>query len=319
MRTRLLLSAPVLLSLGGACDADFAPASAVTSVRVLATRAEPPYARPGEKVTLTTLAVDGRAERPTPLRVTYFPKPCVDPEDDDVARCYPELAASFPLHTDLTPQLSHGETFTLALPDDAVTAHAGARGGPPYGLVFVFVAACAGHLERVDERWQGSPPFGCFDGAGRQLGPEHFVFAFARVTASDALRNANPVIDAVLVDGAPIDESAGVTVPRCTESSEDDCPKLKLDVSVPAGSQEPDPVASTPESPSGESLWVDGYATAGKLEHDRIVLYDGVAGRTPDTQNTFTTPKTPGNFGLWTVVRDSRGGVAWRAIALHVK
>lgn len=307
-----------LLALG-ACDADFAPASAVTTVRILATQARPSYARPGEPVALTTLAVDGRAAKPGPLRVTYFPEPCVNPENDDVKRCYPALAARYPTATDLSPMLPAGDAFSFEMPADAVTTHGDARGGPPYGLAYVFVAACAGHIERVEAGARGAPPFGCFDGAGHRLGTDDFVFAFARVTASDVLRNENPVIDAVTGDGVPVDETDGITVARCNEPHIDDCPTLRFDVAVPSTSREPDPVASSADSPSSETVWIDSYVSAGKVEHGRIILYDGVAGKTPDTRNTFYTPNTTGDFGLWTVVRDSRGGVVWRAVPVHVR
>ena len=311
--------AAVGLALVGACDGDFAPVSAVSNVRILATQASLPYARPGDMVTLATLAVDGRATKAAPLRITYFPTPCVNPEDDDVKRCYPALADEFPTDTDLTPMLSEGDTFSLTMPADTVSGHGEARGGPPYGLAYVFVAACAGHIERVETSSRGTPPFGCFDGARQRLGADDFVFAFARVTASDVLKNSNPTIDAVTADGSPLDPSVGLTVARCSKSSVEDCPTLKLDVAVPSASQEPDPVASSPDSPSGEEVWLDTYVSAGKVANDRIILYDGLTGKTPDTSNKFFTPQTAGDFGVWMVVRANRGGVSWQAFPLHVR
>src|SRR6185369_13336550 len=93
-----------------ACSDDLAPANQLSGIRILATRAEPAYARPGETVMLETLAVDARPDRPEPMRISYVPTVCLNPQPDDPTSCYPALRAAFPAHTDLDAQLAAGDT-----------------------------------------------------------------------------------------------------------------------------------------------------------------------------------------------------------------
>jgi hypothetical protein len=76
-----------------ACGAgDFDPASKITSVRVLATRADKPFAKPGDDVTIEALAVDGRADRSTPMHVYWLPISCINPRGDLYYACFAALA-----------------------------------------------------------------------------------------------------------------------------------------------------------------------------------------------------------------------------------
>jgi hypothetical protein len=224
-RTTLLAAALT----AAACSSDLPPASRVDGVRILAMSADEPYAMPGEAVSLRVLAVDGRADRSRPMQISWLPAPCINPQGDDYFACYPALGASFTPGVDLTGALPTGDTWSFTVPADAITSAPAHPGAPdPYGIVFAFVIACAGHVEAVsvDTSTQSpvTAPFGCFDDSHAPLGPGDFVLAFMRVYAYADRRNANPVIDQLTFGGAPVDPVAGITLGQCTSSDASSCP-----------------------------------------------------------------------------------------------
>lgn len=178
-------------ALGGTWLASCGPAafpdeSLIHSVRILATRADHPYATPGETVTLTVLATDQRPSKPEPMVVYWIPDPftgklfCENPLNDAYYGCFipPDAGVSdagsgddsashagsgdagsdggghspcaLPVPgVDLTPCLPPpGPTLSFSLPEDIVTSHPPPKGAAPaYGLAIVFNMACAGHPE----------------------------------------------------------------------------------------------------------------------------------------------------------------------------
>jgi hypothetical protein len=68
-----------------------------------------------------------------------------------------------------------------------------------------------------------------------------------------------------------------------------------------------------------EELWVDYLLTGGKVKHDVQVLFDPHLGRLSGTVDDFYAPLAPGEYTLWAVVRDDRGGTAWLSIPVHAK
>lgn len=319
MRGRLWLFG--LAVLGAGCRGPtFDPSSKVESVRILATAADRPYALPGDTVTMSVLAVDGRATRPAPMNVFWLPAPCVDPPGDAQFACYPGFARQFAPGVDLAPVLSSGPSFAFTMPADAIAAHP-VSGKTPYGLAIVFTMACAGRVEYAPPPPGGSldaVPFACVDDAGHALGADDFVFAYSQVYAFGDRANAPPVIGNLTFGGTPVDPAPGITVPHCTQSNADDCPTTKLDVTVPASSQEPDPGDLDADGHVlGEEIYVDYYMSGGKVKNDVVVLYDPRAGRLPDTGDDFSAPQAAGDATLWAVVRDNRGGAAWLAVPIH--
>jgi hypothetical protein len=302
-----------------ACGPAFEPGTEVSGVRILATRADKPYARPGETVSLETLAVDGRARKDRPLDVYWVPLPCVDPPDDLYYACFAGFGAK--TGVDLTPSLAKGTTFSFTVPSDALATHPAPSAGPRYGLVIVFNIACPGHVEAIarDASEPQAPPIACFDDAHNRLGPDQWVFGFARVFVYDTLRNQNPVIGSVSLGGHAVDPSAGVTLDRCRAGSEADCPTLSLDVDVPASSQEIVPPIGPGDDPGREEIWVDWFSSAGKIDDEARLLYDPAAGKLPSTATTFRAPLSPSETTVWAVVHDSRAGVAWTSVPLHVR
>jgi hypothetical protein len=314
----------------------FEPASKIVSVRILATQADLPYAKPGDTVKLTTLAADGRADKSTPMTLYWLPFTCEDPPNDAYYGCFAQLAGrttgkggtgsgggapTLPPGVDLTPFLPQGPNFELKVPADVVDAHPKVMGSDQYGTVFAFNIACAGHLEIVpidpSNRNPQATPIGCFDANHKQLGPDDYVIGFTEIFSfADGRANANPVIDHATLSGNAVDPAQGITVDHCGSN----CPETDIDVVVPDSSWEVNPGDVDPNGTQHhEVLWVDYYAPDGAFGSDAKLLYDAVQGRLPDTHVKYYAPQTAGDRTLWIVVHDNRGGTAWLALPLHVR
>src|SRR5579884_998305 len=64
----------------------------VTSVRILASAADTPYAKPGDVVNVHVLAFDGRASPTRPMTVYWLPFVCENPANDAYYACFQQLA-----------------------------------------------------------------------------------------------------------------------------------------------------------------------------------------------------------------------------------
>ncbi len=318
------LRGPALVGLIGACNAvTFDPSSKVETVRILATSADKPYAVPGDTVHMQVLAFDGRPSPATPMSVYWLPSACINPPGDAYYGCFPAFAQAFPAHTDIGPSLAKGTAFSFQMPTTVISSHGGSGGGDPYGVAVVFTIACAGHVEYVPTPAGGSldaVPFGCFDDAGARLGADDFVLAYSLVYSFADRTNANPVIQNVTFGGAPVDPTTGIAVDHCTKSNLDDCPTTPLDVVVPTASQEPDPSdLDANGNVLKEEIYVDYYLTAGKVASDTVVLFDPRGGQVTATSDALSVPQKAGDYQLWAVVHDNRGGATWQALALHAR
>lgn len=307
----------VLLVAGVGCGR-LAGADEVNSVRVLAISADQPYAAPGATVTMQALIVDGRADRAPPMTVAWIPSACVDPKNDLYYACYPGFDR-YPTGTDLSSSLAMGPTFSFTLPDDLITAHAG---DASFGVAYAFVIACAGHIERLAGSSTASAnalPFGCFDDAGTALDPSDYELAFAPVYAfADGRTNASPVIDHLELAGAPVDPVAGITAPRCADASH--CPTLAVDTILTPASWELDPADHDENGAElHEELSVDYFTTGGQFDRPDERLYDPRVGALHNTDDKLTAPTTSGDYQLWAVAHDNRGGTSWLQVPLHIK
>jgi hypothetical protein len=105
----VLLFAPVAAWLASCGPSGFQDEALVNGVRILATRSDLPYAKPGDTVTLTVLAADGRSSKPEPMVIYWFPVTipmpltlplpksafvCQDPADDAYYACFANLLAA---------------------------------------------------------------------------------------------------------------------------------------------------------------------------------------------------------------------------------
>lgn len=221
----------------------FPDEAVVNSVRILATRADHPYAKPGETVTLTVLATDQRASKPEPMVIYWLPDLltgqffCENPPNDAYYGCFtPSDAgarsgasssdagqhdagsgggrvppcATFQPGIDLSPCLPVGPTLAVSLPKDIITSHPPVMGTTvPYGVAIVFNMACAGHPEvlPVDQAnlSVNQLPIGCFDQNHNLLSADSYVIGYATLYSYETLTNQNPVIANVLFQGKDLD------------------------------------------------------------------------------------------------------------------
>jgi hypothetical protein len=324
---RLSLLALASVALAG-CGNPFDPANLVESVRLLAVSADKPYAAPGDTVKMTALAFDGRPPVTPPLApmtVYWVPIVCTDPPGDAYFACYPAFAqAGLKQGVDLTSKLTAGTQFSFQMSPDAITRHARPASGAPYGVVFVFAIACAGHVQYLgvnEDTLPPAPPLGCFDDTGAELGADGSVFAYAQVFSFEDRKNQNPVISNLTFNGTPVDPTAGITVAHCPSSSRK-CPTTPLDTVVPSSSWEPDPAeTATLGKPTDEEIWVDYFLTTGSVDSSALLYAADPTVKLPSSAVKLTPPTsvpTTPQF-LWAVVHDNRGGVSWLQVPLNVQ
>lgn len=343
--TKILVSSAIVCGasvLAHGCNLfpNFKSPSVVDSVRVLAVRADKPYSNPGDTVKLEILALDGRANKPRPMKVFWLPFPCMNPRKvaDD---CYPGFADHLQPHADLTSVLPSGDSLSIDVPLDAIGAPAGESGQLSYGRMVVFEVACAGHVEylgKVASLAEDAVPLGCFDEEGNALGQPDFMVAYAVVSVVlpvvPPITNQNPVIEGVLLDRQPVDPAAGITLPHCTAQGDQRCSLSALSSAIPETSWEENPFFAGVDTDGGtggapgdtgtgtglakENIWVEYYVTQGSALGSPALAWDSYLGRVNDAV-AYRPPKAPGEGVLYAVVRDDRGGVSWWQTALHIQ
>ena len=283
----------LLVAASASCSGEsFDPPSLVDSLRVLAVRADLPFARPGERVHLDALAVDplggGRA-------VQFAWGTCVNPGSAEVPAC----AAAVPSFA------IGGPTFDLTVPPDALQ---GLPASLPIGSVGVVFAACAGSLRagRTD-----TAPISCVDDRGASSGRDGFMWGEKRVTVTTDLRNANPRIAAITLDGVPWDPSSPPAVAACGASAVADCaPNERHAIAVRA-----DPGSAESYLGLTEDLVAYFFVSQGRVDNDYVRAQDG------SFTVTFAAIKVDPSRPIlvWVVLRDDRGGVDWvtRSLSVH--
>lgn len=338
-------------ALSSCAPGGFQDPTTISSVRILASRADTPYASPGGTVNLSVLAVDERASKPEPMQIYWVPLVCKDPPNDAYYACFQQLegkggedagagagadaGAGINLRPGVELPLPTGDTFQFKMPEDAVSAHAPVPGTDPYGIAILFNIACAGHVELLpidpNNINPQTVPLGCFDANHNQLGPDDYVFGFTRVYAypSDSgVTNANPVIAGVDVEG----QSLGITPnpdgsytakrftsSRCTADRRENCPHVHIGAVVPDSSQE---AYTLNGNPAKEEIWADYFTTFGQLTDQARLLYDANKGSVGDpsvTDDQWLPPNDPGPGTLWIIVHDNRGGAVWVTIPVTVQ
>jgi hypothetical protein len=254
---RSLVSAVLLGALAAGCAAEFDPASEVTGLRVLAVKKNAPYARPGESVDLTMLWHDAEPNRPPP-QIAWVAL-CENPPADLFEACFTQ-----------PPDLTQEELEArISVPDPAATTVndrfsfvtsadlISSRPPPPqanttpYGLSYVFFAACAGQLD-VD--MAAAVPFVCYEEVDGIEGfsegdtrrdSRDFVVGYSTVFAYDTLRNQNPIVsgvqfgDALIWPDSPPDVAAAAPPGAVLASTRDLCIGADCGVIQPATDTEP--------------------------------------------------------------------------------
>jgi hypothetical protein len=312
----------------------FANQSLIASVRILASSADKPYARPGDTVTVQVLAFDGRPSKPAPMNVSWLPFPCLNPIDDAYYACFASFGAATHADAgagagagsgeisglkpgiDLTSVLTAGPSMSVTLPADLIASHPIVPGAVPYGLVILFNFACAGHLEFVPPDPSNADPqqipIGCFDSQHNALGPDDFVFGFTRIYASETITDSNPVITHVDVPGGPLavenGTTAAFTADACGGADGGDCAKISIG-----------PIIEPPQA--GREVWAVFFSTAGSFTSDARLLYEptGSAGSPSATDDAFLAPDTPGAQLIWIVVHDDHNGASWVTVPVALR
>lgn len=281
-----------------ACGSDFDPASRVTGFRILATRADQPYARPGETVVLDTLAVDGLG-RPFALAWTQ----CTRPRATTATGCLDAIDAPLVQGPDLARhEVRIPDDILAGVPDDAIT-------GVTVGVV---QAICPGTVA-MDPT---APLRLRCDEDGAALPADAYDVGVKRVFVRPAERNANPAIEAVTLDGAPWPADLIPTVDACADGTTNrfdrcDAPALAIGV-VPSATSAEQGVDDLGR-PFGESLLAQFYATEGLFEYE---VRDATAATTRFRARAGARGE---RLTLWFVVRDDRGGVDWTSRQVDVR
>jgi hypothetical protein len=315
----------------------------IDTVRILASRASEPRARPGDAVTLEILTYDGRTNPPKAkaLKTYWLSVPCVNPAGDAYYACFSQFGAgkggdagaptgpggdagpgSPRPGGDLAAVLAPGDKFSFTMPSNIIIPRNGVS--PSYGLVIFFNFACGGdHLELLPiDPNNANPqqiPIGCFDSDHDLLGPDDFVFGFTRIYAYDQPTEENPKITAVDMSGMPIGVDGGVATapfkaPLCTQSTSDTCTQKH-----PIGPVVP------PSIPGGKQVWADFFSTTGKFSSSARLLYGPMVSLNipGETDNNFLPPSdlsgAPLDNFIWIVVHDDQGGADWVKVPLMIE
>lgn len=338
--------------IGTGCGEESDRPSDVHTLRVLAVRAETPFAHPASALELSMLAHDGSplATRDDGSRrdtSTLWIGGCINPPGDHYGACMPylkEVIARLGNENLLNRSIPDdapagvvgwGDRFTAEIPADIVASRKVAPGVVhPYGVQMVFFAHCGGVLRRKNSLDATSFPLGCFDAeTDAELGRDDFEYGFYPLFVYAELQNHNPVIQSAQFAGAELGSACSIDAPcdpglhcgtagacipivqRCTQADKDDCESHTFAIEVPKSSVERALVAHVAASDAiSESVWVSYYANGGSFEQDARIINDPHSGWGADTAGKWRAKvDSSREVRLWAVVRDNRNGVAWTA------
>ncbi len=327
------------------CGPDFDPPSELHSLRVLAVEKDKPYAQPGDTVTLKMLWQDASLNVGRPVTIAWS-APCFDPHGDLYYLCF----ADKNLFGDSKPVL--GDSTAITLPTNIISQRTlpSQSRNAPYGIAYVFFAACAGTLTAIPPTSDTSFPIGCKDADGNLLGSDDFIAGYTAVYSFDGFGNQNPEISGFEVDGktlpadsfcqdaaCPAVAGSSIPDPSSIDCSNDEDPRCiptcaadgdrsckawpvhpVLDKAAEAN-QEIDEVSSKLVGRNlGEQMWINYYTDAGSFKSPVRLLNDASTGWNDDYGTDFYAPKDPGMVRIWSVVHDNRGGAAWAGVTLKV-
>ncbi len=334
----------------GCNDVSWPNSRILSSLRVLAVRAEPASVHPGQGSRLALLCADGAKPDPAcDVEVAWFAA-CNNPENNDPMECLNHYSGWFrglsgPVSE--APRLAGLADFEIApefdytAPSDILQAEVSVAGQPlRYGVAYVFFAACAGRLYPAP----GMPdqlPVQCRDrDTGALLDQKRFVVGVTTLYAYDLVRNDNPVIANPRFDGLTIPQQACSidadcgpgfaclgesqcvpSVPRCVDSST--CRPHCLDVEVPTASFALTAIDGTPLASPLKSLWVEYYANMGGLPDDAGFGWHLPPEPATSVRSFCAMWQAPAQASsearVWLVLRDDRGGLAWHAQRIVVR
>ena len=290
-RVNLLLGLALVLC--AACSGgDFAPASRLTGLRLVAVQVDKPSAEPGEEINLSAIYND---EQGRSLSFGYAlcdganssaALDCMrvmDPKTLVIERDQPTFQFSMPEFSGSTGRASSIGVVVIVCPGEIVA-------GDTYGVP----VAC-----EVD---------------GEVLDVNDYEMGVKRVFFAGQTPNHNPEISELSWDGEawPADEIKQVT--PCDRDTDDiaDCAdgfRHKLEVRAPDAAE---PFVDAQGNEALERVVAQFYASGGTFEYDVRTLdsaYSKFVAQKSDAGKTLT---------LHVVVRDSRGGVSWETRQVEV-
>jgi hypothetical protein len=290
-------SLPLAFLVLAACSNDFTPGARVTKLRLLAVQAEPPFARPGERVQLRLLVADPESR---PLQ--WALGTCTNPPASTAGACLSALDGP------LSPVFPDADALDVQVPQNTLDGlSADARGGAALGAVLV---ACPGELADGDT---DAVPIRC-QREQQPLDLADFEVGVKRILIREQERNQNPELTAVRWDGAQWPPEFVPEVSACDAAKDDleDCPselrhRIDVDSSDPESGQDQGGTAFT------EQQIVQYYASEGVFEYEVRVA--------DEADNRWAAQGDGGErvATLWFVVRDNRGGVSWTTRNVQVR
>jgi hypothetical protein len=188
-----------------------------------------------------------------------------------------------------------------------------------------------------------------------ELGSNDFVVGYSAVFAYDELQNQNPLLQGVrwgdlelhpeavpVLGGEPIDAPAlgpddlcigaacqapqpGLEPDVCPEELSvpvcaDGCPEIRLRPLVDPASAELDSAAAAERSNNlQEQMWVNFYASHGKVTEEVRLLNDAVLGWSSDPYTDYEPADEPAVAYLWAVAHDNRGGSEWARLRICLR
>jgi hypothetical protein len=181
----------------------------------------------------------------------------------------------------------------------------------------VLSIACPGTLDfGASANSTSALPITCTDANGTELGLHDYVIGVKRIFLRETDQNQNPVIDAILFDGAdwPADEVKEVDACATDEFVFDDCEDS--DPHRVAASVSPDSF-QTGQNEFGndftEQVIVQHYTTDGIFEDEVRIATDA------ETRWVARSSAAGSEQRLWFVARDDRGGVTWAERRVRVR
>ena len=281
-----------------ACGSDLEDGSRIDKLRLLALRADEPFAHAGEAIALQLLLV-----QPDPQPLSYALATCTRPSGSTVQGCLAALDGPF------RPLAIEDDHFTLDIADDALThLPASAR---PSALVGAVIVACPGEIA---DGTTAALPLACRDPDGARLPLDAFEVGVKRIFLRERDRNQNPEIVSVRWDGEAWPEDRVPEARACEHANDDiDNCERELKHAIHVETSEAERGVDENGTRFAEQLVVQFYATQGVFERPLRVATQAdnhwAAQRLPTTDTAQ----------LWFVVRDDRGGVGWTRRQVRVR
>jgi hypothetical protein len=191
-----------LLFLGvllGGCGPSFDPPDQLSTLRVLGVQKDLPYAQAGQTVNLQMLWEDASPSAGRPIQITWS-EACANPDGDLYYSCFTpdKLPTLLPNPALGQTDFPHGDTTQVTA---APIAHPATESNAPYGITFVFFAACAGTLQLITPSDPTALPFACKDAAGNLLDSDSFVAGYTSIYSFQTFTNNNPAISGFQFNG----------------------------------------------------------------------------------------------------------------------